>query len=168
MNKFNPVIFLLFIFLILAGSNVLASSNNSLYEEVLPNGLKIFALKDPNATVAVFQIWYHAGSSNEQIGKTGLSHLLEHMMFKGTHKYGPKDFSKIISRVGGVDNAGTGRDYAFYYQKLAPDRLHLSIELEADRMHDLIMDPKEFLSERDVVMEERRMRYDDDPQSLVY
>ncbi|MBI4698561.1 MAG: insulinase family protein, partial [Nitrospirae bacterium] len=83
-------------------------------------------------------------------------------------KYGPKDFSRIISRAGGVDNAGTGRDYAIYHQKLAPDRLYLSIELEADRMRNLIMDPKETLSERDVVMEERRMRYDDDPQSLVY
>ena len=148
--------------------NVFASENTSLHEEVLPNGLKVFALKDPGAPLAVFQVWYHAGSINEQFGKTGLSHLLEHMMFKGTPKYGSKEFSKIISRAGGVDNAGTTRDYVFYYQKLAPDRLHLSIELEADRMHNLIMDPKETLAERDVVMEERRMRYEDDPQSLVY
>ncbi len=140
----------------------------SVYEEVLPNGLKILALKDPSALLAVFQIWYNAGSVNEPIGKTGLSHLLEHMMFKGTHKYGPKTFSKIIKRAGGIDNAGTSRDYVFYYQKLAPDRLHLSIELEADRMHNLVMDPKETLSERDVAMEERRMRYEDDPQNLVF
>lgn len=139
-----------------------------LHEDVLLNGLKILALKDPSAPLSVFQIWYHAGSINEQIGKTGLSHLLEHMMFKGTHKYGPKSFSKIIMRAGGIDNAGTSRDYVFYYQKLASDRLHLSIKLEADRMHNLIMDTKETLSERDVVMEERRMRYEDDPQNLVY
>jgi len=139
-----------------------------LHEEVLSNGLKVIILKEPTAPLAVFQIWYHAGSINEQVGKTGLSHLLEHMMFKGTHKYGPKSFSKIISRVGGIDNAGTTRDYVFYYQKLAPDKLYLSIELEADRMQNLIMDPKETLLERDVVMEERRMRYEDDPQSLVY
>ncbi|HDZ84256.1 MAG TPA: insulinase family protein, partial [Nitrospirae bacterium] len=75
---------------------------------------------------------------------------------------------KIIKRAGGVDNAGTTKDFTFYYQKLAPDRLHLSIKLEADRMRNLIMDPDETLSERDVVMEERRMRYEDDPQNLVY
>ncbi|GBE04879.1 protease 3 precursor [bacterium BMS3Abin10] len=139
-----------------------------LREEVLPNGLKVFILKDRSAPLAVFQIWYHAGSANEQIGKTGLSHLLEHMMFKGTRRYGPAEFSKIIKRAGGIDNAGTTRDYTFYYQKLSPDRIHLSIELEADRMRNLVMDPEETLSERDVVMEERRLRYEDDPQNLVY
>jgi zinc protease len=140
----------------------------NVYEIVLSNGLKIIALKDPNAPLAVFQVWYDAGSINEPVGKTGLSHLLEHMMFKGTQKYGPKAFSKIIKRAGGLDNAGTSKDFVYYYQKLAPDRLDLSIELEADRMHNLIMDPEETLSERDVVMEERRMRYEDDPQNLVY
>jgi zinc protease len=89
-------------------------------------------------------------------------------MFKGTPNYGPKMFSKIISRAGGVDNAGTSKDYVFYHQKLAPDKVYLSIELEADRMRNLIMDPKETLAEKDVVMEERRMRYEDDPQSTVY
>ncbi len=139
-----------------------------LHEEVLANGLKVLALKVPDAPLAVFQIWYRAGSVNEQVGQTGLSHLLEHMMFKGTHKHGSKTFSKIIKRAGGIDNAGTSKDYVFYYQKLAPDRLHLSIELEADRMRNLIMDPDETLAEKDVVMEERRMRYEDDPQNLVY
>lgn len=145
-----------------------AGEGASLYEEVLPNGLKVLALKDPSAPMAVFQIWYHAGSINEQVGKTGLSHLLEHMMFKGTSKYGAKVFSRIIKRAGGIDNAGTSKDYVFYYQKLAPDRLHLSIELEADRMQNLLIDPEETLSERDVVMEERRMRYEDNPQNLLY
>jgi zinc protease len=140
----------------------------NVYEEVLPNGLKVLLLKDPNAPLAVFQIWYNAGAINDETGKTGLSHLLEHMMFKGTPKYGPKAFSQMISRAGGVDNAATSMDYAMYYQKLAPDRLSLSIELEADRMRNLIIDDKDALSERDVVMEERRMRTDDDPQSVVY
>jgi zinc protease len=138
----------------------------SVHEETLPNGLKVILLKDPGATLAVFQIWYLAGSSNEQMGRTGMSHLLEHMMFKGTHKY--KDFSRIIKRVGGIDNAGTSKDYAFYYQKLAPDKLYLSIELEADRMRNLLLDPQEVESERKVVMEERRLRYEDDPQNLLY
>jgi len=143
-------------------------NNGPVYEEVLSNGLKVFIIHDRNAPLAVFQIWYNAGSIHEQVGKTGLSHLLEHMMFKGTPAYGPKTFSKIIKRAGGIDNAGTSKDFVYYYQKLSPDRLHLSIELEADRMRNLIMDPQETMSERDVVMEERRMRYDDDPQNLVY
>lgn len=148
--------------------NVPGTNTEYIHEEVLPNGLRVMAVKDPGAPLAVFQIWYNAGSVYEQVGKTGLSHLLEHMMFKGTKKYGPSELSKIVKRAGGVDNAGTMKDFTFYYQKLAPDRLHLSIELEADRMRNLIMDPEETMSERDVVMEERRMRYEDDPQSLVY
>ncbi|MEE8329562.1 MAG: pitrilysin family protein [Thermodesulfovibrionia bacterium] len=169
-----PVLILLFLSLFtLSGcahslTDVKPAKDILLHEEVLPNGLKVLALKDAGASLAVFQIWYHAGSVNEQSGKTGLSHLLEHMMFKGTHKYGPKSFSKIIKRAGGIDNAGTSKDYVFYYQKLAPDSLHLSIEMEADRMHNLILDPEETLSERNVVMEERRLRYEDNPQRLVY
>ena len=148
--------------------STITENDGALYKEVLPNGLKVFALKDPNAPLAVFQIWYNAGSIHEQVGKTGLAHLLEHLMFKGTPAYGPKMFSKIISRAGGVDNAGTNKDYVFYHQKLAPDKLYLSIDLEADRMRNLIMDAKETLAERDVVMEERRMRNEDDPQHTVY
>ena len=166
------IVYIILIFILTGNSYIFADANaikgNTLYEETLPNGLKVFAIKDPAATLAVFQIWYNAGSINEQIGKTGLSHLLEHMMFKGTPDYGPKEFSKIIKRAGGLDNAGTSKDFVYYFQKLAPDRLHLSITLEADRMRNLIMDPDETMSERDVVMEERRMRYEDDPQRLVY
>jgi zinc protease len=163
---------ILFLFLLIQSGCVHAlpetrrAEKVSVYEEVLPNGLKVILLRDPSAILAVFQIWYYAGSSNEQIGKSGMSHLLEHMMFKGTHKH--KEFSRIIKRVGGIDNAGTSRDYAFYYQKLAPENLHLSIELEADRMQNLLIDPEEVESERKVVMEERRLRYEDDPQGLLY
>jgi zinc protease len=144
------------------------AENGAVYEETLENGLKVFIIKDRNAPLAVFEIWYNAGSINEQVGKTGLSHLLEHMMFKGTPRYGSKVFSKVIGKAGGIDNAGTSHDYAYYFQKLAPDRLDLSIQMEADRMRNLIMDNGDFLSERDVVMEERRMRYEDDPQNLVF
>lgn len=144
------------------------ADNGRIYEEEFPNGLKVIALIDPHAPLSVFQVWYDAGSINEERGKTGLSHLLEHMMFKGTSEYGPKEFSRIIKRAGGIDNAGTSKDFVYYYQKLASDRLHLSIKLEADRMRNLIMDPEETISERNVVMEERRLRIEDDPQSLVY
>ena len=88
--------------------------NGPVYEEVLSNGLKVFIIHDRNAPLAVFQIWYDAGSVHEQIGKTGLSHLLEHMMFKGTPAHGPKTFSKIIKRAGGIDNAGTSKDFVYY------------------------------------------------------
>jgi zinc protease len=162
------LLFLLLIPLPSMAQSAPAAPDSSIREEVLPNGLKVIIIQVRNAPLAVFQIWYHAGSINEQFGKTGLSHLLEHMMFKGTPKYGPKNFSKIIQRAGGVDNAGTTYDFVFYYQKIAPEMLNISIELEADRMRNLIMDPKETMLERDVVMEERRLRYEDDPQNLVY
>ncbi len=168
---FYSLLFLLFLSSVCSAQTAVkkqADDTNNIREEVLSNGLKVFAIKDESAPLAVFQIWYDAGSINEQVGKTGVSHLLEHMMFKGTPKYGPGTFSKIIKRAGGIDNAGTSKDFVYYYQKLAPDRLDLSIELEADRMQNLIMQPEEVISERNVVMEERRLRYEDDPQRLVY
>ena len=144
----------------------------SIYADVkeynLDNGLKVLVVEDHKAPLATFQIWYRVGSRNEPSGKSGLSHLLEHMMFKGTPKYGSKGFSKIVQKNGGVDNAFTTTDYTMYYQTLASDRIGLPIELEADRMQNLTMDPKEVLAERSVVMEERRMRYDDDPQNSLY
>ncbi len=137
-------------------------------EYKLDNGLKILIVEDHKAPTATFQIWYRVGSRNEGIGKTGLSHLLEHMMFKGTSKYGPKTFSQTIQRAGGTDNAFTSREYTGYFELLASDRIELPIELEADRMQNLILTPQAVLSERDVVMEERRLRYEDDPQNIVF
>src|SRR5262249_13082947 len=84
-------------------------------EQVLPNGLKVLLLEDHRAPVAVFQVWYRVGSRNEQLGKTGLAHLLEHLMFKGTQKYGPEEYSKIIQRNGGNDNAFTTDDNTTYF-----------------------------------------------------
>lgn len=134
----------------------------------LKNGLKILIVEDTKAPTATFQVWYRVGSRDENIGKTGLSHLLEHMMFKGTEKYGPKTFSRTIQRAGGKDNAFTSREYTGYFQLLASDRIGLPIELEADRMRNLILTKEAVLSERDVVMEERRLHYEDDPQNLVF
>lgn len=137
-------------------------------EYKLDNGLKVLIIEDHKAPLAVFQIWYNVGSRNEPAGKSGISHLLEHMMFKGTPKYGSKQFSKIIQKNGGTDNAFTTKDYTMYFQMIASDRIGISIELEADRMQNLILDPKEVIAERNVVMEERRMRYEDDPQNSLY
>ncbi len=136
-------------------------------ERVLPNGLKVLLKEEHKAPVVTFQIWYKVGSRNECLGKTGLSHMLEHMMFKGTKKYGPKTFSQTVQRNGGNDNAFTSHDYTAYFENFAADRIAISLDLESDRMHNLLLDPKEFLSERDVVKEERRMRTEDDPVNAM-
>ncbi|MFZ6016768.1 MAG: M16 family metallopeptidase [Nitrospirota bacterium] len=158
------VIVLVFIFLSMPRTIYAADVK----EYRLDNGLKVLIIEEHKAPIATFQIWYRVGSRNEQIGKTGLSHLLEHMMFKGTYRYGSKAFSKIIQKNGGVDNAFTTKDYTMYYQTLSSDRIGLSIELESDRMTNLVMDSKETLSERSVVMEERMMRYEDDPYNSLF
>jgi len=136
-------------------------------EYMLDNGLKVLVVEDHKAPTATFQVWYRVGSRDEKTGKTGLSHLLEHMMFKGTKNHGPKTFAQTIQRAGGTDNAFTSKDYTGYFELLASDRISLPIELEADRMQNLILTKESVLSERDVVMEERRMRYEDDPQNFV-
>jgi zinc protease len=136
-------------------------------EKVLPNGLKVLLKEEHKAPIVTFQIWYKVGSRNECLGKTGLSHMLEHMMFKGTKKYGPKTFSQTVQRNGGNDNAFTSHDYTAYFENFAADRIAISLDLESDRMQNLLLDPKEFLSERDVVKEERRMRTEDDPVNAM-
>jgi zinc protease len=139
------------------------SQDMNVTEKVLPNGLKVLLKEEHKSPVVTFQIWYKVGSRNERLGKTGLSHMLEHMMFKGTKKYGPKQYSQIVQRNGGNDNAFTSHDYTAYFENMSADRIEIALELEADRMRNLLLDPKAFLSERDVVKEERRMRYEDDP-----
>lgn len=134
----------------------------------LANGIKVLMVEDHKAALAVFQIWYRVGSRDEPKGKTGLSHLLEHMAFKGTTKYGSKKLSRLIQKAGGVDNAHTTRDYTVYWQMLPSDKIGLSIELESDRLENLILNEDEVSAEKNVVMEERRLRYEDDPQSSLY
>jgi len=144
-----------------------AHSPTAVRETVLDNGLKVVVQPDHRAPVVVSQIWYKVGGSYEPAGNTGISHVLEHMMFKGTERYGPGQFSRIIAENGGKENAFTGRDYTAYFQRLEKSRLALSFELEADRMRNLRFDDEEFRKERDVVMEERRLRIEDSPESLT-
>lgn len=136
-------------------------------ETVLNNGLKVIIAEDHKVPLAVFEIWYRVGAMDDPGGRSGLSHLLEHMMFKGTPKYGSKVFSRLVMKYGGIDNAFTSANFTGYYQMIPPERIGISIDLESDRMRNLIMDEKEFLSERDVVREERRMRYEDNPQTSL-
>ncbi len=149
------------------GWSGIASANlaDSVYEYRLDNGLKIIVKVDRRAPVAVSQIWYRVGASYETTGNTGLSHMLEHMMFKGTEKHGPGEFSRLMSENGASENAFTGVDYTSYFQQLESSRLALSFELEADRMRNLNLLQEEFDKEQQVVLEERRNRTDDDPMS---
>ena len=136
-------------------------------EYILSNGMKVLLVEVPKAPVATVQVWYKVGSRNEVMGRAGLSHMLEHMMFKGTARYPKGSFSRIVRKNGGIDNAFTGQDFTAYFENVAADRVGLALELEADRMQGLILDHNEFQTERDVVKEERRLRSEDDPQGAL-
>ena len=138
------------------------------HEYMLANGLKIVVKEDHRSPVVISQIWYKAGSIDELNGTTGVAHVLEHMMFKGTKNISSGEFSKKIAAVGGRDNAFTSRDYTGYFQQLHKSKLALAMKLEADRMRNLILTEEEFAKEIKVVMEERRLRTDDQPHALVY
>lgn len=133
----------------------------------LDNGMKILVREDHRAPVVVSQVWYRVGSVDEYRGVTGVSHVLEHMMFKGTDDLGPGEFAEIIARHGGSQNAFTGREYTAYYERIATEHLELCLRLEADRMADLRLDPEEFARELRVVQEERRQRVEDNPHALT-
>jgi zinc protease len=136
-------------------------------EFILSNGMKVLLVEVPKAPVATVQVWYKVGSRNEMMGRAGLSHMLEHMMFKGTAKYSKGTFSRLIRKNGGTDNAFTSQDFTAYFENLAADRVELALELEADRMQGLLLDMSELTTEREVVKEERRLRTEDDPQGAL-
>jgi len=154
---------------------LLAISNSALpvyaekvHEFQLDNGLNIFVKVDNRAPVAVSQVWYKIGSSYEPAGKTGLSHMLEHMMFKGTEKFPTGEFSRIMAENGASQNAFTGKDFTAYFQTIEKSRLATSFELEADRMQNLQLSAEELAKERLVVREERRVTTEDNPTRLLY
>lgn len=146
----------------------LGAHATEVHEYQLDNGLKIFIKEDHRAPVIASMVWYKVGSADEHNGITGVSHVLEHMMFKGTEKHSPGEFSRIIAANGGKENAFTSRDYTAYFQRLHKDRLEISLEMEADRMRGMKVLDEEFAKEIKVVMEERRMRTEDNPESLTY
>lgn len=138
------------------------------YETTLMNGLKVIVKEDRRAPTAVHMLWYRVGSMDEVDGQSGVAHVLEHMMFKGTPTVGPGEFNKRVAAAGGRDNAFTSRDYTAYFQQVPKEALGEMMALEADRMRHLNVDPKEFAQEIKVVMEERRMRTDDNPQAKLF
>ena len=146
---------------------VLASGAPKVSERILENGLKVLVKEDHRSPIAVSQVWYKVGSSYEPGGITGISHMLEHMMFKGTDAHPAGEFSRIISKNGGEENAFTGNDYTAYFQTMEASRLAVSFELEADRMRNLHLQGDELKKELQVVTEERRMRTDDNPQAKM-
>ncbi len=138
------------------------------YERTLDNGFKLILLEDRKAPVAAIQITYRVGARNDVAGRSGRAHLLEHMMFRGTEKVGPEEYSKIVQRNGGRNNAFTSRDRTTYFSSIASDRLDVVLELEADRMRNLIISPEQYEPEKAVVMEERRLRVDNNPTSALF
>ncbi len=149
-------------------ASALDLQKHSITQATLDNGLKIVVKADRRAPVFISQLWYAVGASDEKQPVTGISHLLEHMMFKGTKQYKAGEFSEIIARNGGDDNAFTSKDFTAYYQKMHKSKLELAIKMEADRMRNLTFANPELAKERQVVIEERRQRVEDNPNAKVY
>ena len=131
------------------------------------NGMRVVVLPSARAPVVLHMVWYEVGGADEPQGQSGIAHFLEHLMFKGTPRIPPGEFSKIIARTGGRDNAFTSYDYTGYYQTVASDRLDMVMGMEADRMTNLVLTDKELLPEREVVLEERRARIENSPAALL-
>src|SRR5436309_12265142 len=144
-----------------------ARGENRVVAATLDNGLRVLLLEDARSPIVSFQVWYRVGSRNELRGATGIAHFLEHLMFKGTPSHGPKQFARLVEENGGQDNAFTSQDVTSYFVNIAADKLDLVIELEADRTQSLTLDTKEIASEREVVIEERRTRTEDDPRGFL-
>lgn len=134
----------------------------------LANGMQVVVITNRRAPVVIHMVWYKVGSADDPSGKTGIAHFFEHLMFKGTKTVPPGEFSKIVARNGGRDNAFTSSDYTAYFQKVARDKLELVMRMESDRMSNLILTDAEVLPERDVVLEERRSRTDNNPGAQLY
>jgi zinc protease len=132
----------------------------------LDNGMDVVVIEDTRAPAVVHMVWYRAGSADEQAGVSGVAHFLEHLLFKGTEKLEPGEFSEIVKANGGRDNAFTSFDYTGYFQRIAADRLGLMMEMEADRMKNIQLDREDILTERDVIIEERNQRVENDPAAL--
>jgi zinc protease len=137
------------------------------FETALPNGMKLIVKEDRRSPSVVHMVWYRVGAMDEVDGTSGVAHLLEHMMFKGTKKFGPGEFNKQVAAAGGRDNAFTSHDYTAYFQQVPKEALGRMMALEADRMAHLQVTDESFKKEIEVVKEERRLRTDDKPRALV-
>ncbi|MEK6601389.1 MAG: pitrilysin family protein [Candidatus Binatota bacterium] len=143
------------------------AQTSQLQEVVLENGLKVLLLENHKSPSVTFQVWYRVGSRNEEDGKSGLSHFLEHMIFKGTAKLGPEEYSRIIAKNGGRSNAFTSADHTVYFATMSREKIGFAIDMEADRMANALLDGSYFEPEKKVIMEERRLRTEDNPTSAL-
>ncbi|HAG52736.1 MAG TPA: peptidase M16, partial [Alphaproteobacteria bacterium] len=157
---------LLIIFMLAFSFN--ANAKTEYTKLTLDNGLQAYLIEDHRQPIAINMLWYNVGSADEVQGKSGLAHLLEHLMFKGTDNIPPQEFSKIIARLGGVDNASTSFDYTNYYQLINTKNLSKAMSMEADRMENLKLSEQDFQTERDVVIQERHQRIDNSPWGRFY
>jgi len=156
-------------FLILSMSTpqpAIAGPFNSEYF-TLDNGMEVVVLPNHRAPVVIHMLWYRVGSADDPVGKSGIAHFLEHLMFKGTDDLAPGEFSRIVARNGGQENAFTSWDYTGYYQRVARDRLEIVMALEAGRVRGLVLNEEIVIPERDVILEERSSRTDNVPSSLL-
>ena len=165
MTRFMRLLPLLFG--MLAGLSPAHALNVNVTSFTLDNGMQVVVVPDRRAPVVTHMVWYKAGAADEPPGKAGVAHLLEHLMFKGTEKHPDGGFSRILRANGGHENAFTTQDYTAYYQRITRDRLPLVMELEADRMQNLVLTDESVLPERAVVLEERRERTENEPASLL-
>jgi zinc protease len=153
--------------LVLTAGGASAQNAERVLAATLDNGLRVLLQEDHRSPIVSFQMWYRVGSRNETRGTTGVAHFLEHLMFKGTPTYGQGQFARLVEQNGGQDNAFTSQDVTSYYVNIAADKIDLVIDLESDRMHNLKLDAKDIASEREVVIEERRTRTEDDPGGFL-
>jgi zinc protease len=152
---------------VLAAGGAAAQPPEPVLAATLENGLRVLLLEDHRSPIVSFQVWYKVGSRNEARGATGIAHFLEHLMFKGTPLHPQGEFARVVEQNGGQDNAFTTHDVTSYYVNIAAAKIDLVIDLESDRMRNLLLDPKEIASEREVVIEERRTRTEDDPGGFL-
>ena len=150
-------------------SNVLATAARAgeITDYQLDNGLQIVVIEDHRAPVVVHMLWYRAGAADEPAGKSGIAHFFEHLMFKATDDMEAGEFSDVVAANGGSDNAFTSQDYTAYYQRIAADRLGLMMQMEAERMRDLLLTEEDIETEREVILEERAQRTDNNPNALA-
>ncbi len=160
-------------FMVIASMFALAQSPTAVYaapritEFKLDNGMQVVVIPDTRSPVVTHMVWYKVGAADEPKGVSGIAHFLEHLMFKSTESIPSGEFSKIVSRLGGQDNAFTGHDVTSYFQRISKDRLRKVMEMEADRMANLKLVDKEVLTERDVILEERRSRIENNPAAIL-
>lgn len=159
--------------MVIASMFALATSPTAVFaaprvtEFKLDNGMQVIVIPDTRSPVVTHMVWYKVGAADEPKGVSGIAHFLEHLMFKSTENIPSGEFSKIVSRLGGQDNAFTGHDVTSYFQRISKDRLRKVMEMEADRMANLTLADKEVLTERDVILEERRSRIENNPAAIL-